>query len=98
MVEEYWHQIKRDLRVSEYHSTVVHMCRALSEYFGTARLKLDAMKFINRMSLSSKNFELSLYDMRAIELRRDVTGPADITLSLIVHIAVPINSCSRQYA
>ena len=56
VVEEYWHQSKRDLLVSEYYSTVVHMRRALSEYFRTARPKLDAMKFINRTSLPCKNF------------------------------------------
>ena len=56
VVEEYWHQSKRDLLVSEYYSTVVHMRRALSEYFRTARPKLDAMKFINRRSLLCKNF------------------------------------------
>ena len=51
VVEEYWHQSKRDLLVSEYYSTIVHMRHALSEYFRTARPKLDAMKFINRRSL-----------------------------------------------
>ena len=56
VVEEYWHQPKRDLLVSKYYSTAVHMRRVLSEYFRTAHSKLDAMKFINRTSLPRKNF------------------------------------------
>ncbi len=56
VVEKYWHQSKRDVLVSEYYATVVHMHRAVSEYFRTARPKLDAMKFICRKSLPVKNF------------------------------------------
>ncbi len=56
VVEEYWHQAKRDVSVSEYYATVVHMRHAMSEYFRTARPKLDAMKFICRRSLTLKNF------------------------------------------
>ena len=36
-VEEYWHQTERDMLVSEYYATVVHMRRAMSEYFRTGR-------------------------------------------------------------
>ena len=54
--EEYWHQAKRDVLVSEYYATVVQMRRAMSEYFRTARPGLDVMKFINRKSLDLKNF------------------------------------------
>ena len=56
VVEKYWHQSKRDVLVSEYYATVVHMHRAVSEYFRTARPKLDVMKFIYRKSLPVKNF------------------------------------------
>lgn len=56
VIGEYWHQSRCDLPVSEYYATVVHMRRALSEYFRTARPKFDAMKFINGTSLPSKNF------------------------------------------
>ncbi len=56
VVEEYWHQSKRNLLVGEYYSTIVQMRHTMSEYFRTARPKLDAMKFIARTSLPCKNF------------------------------------------
>ena len=46
VMEEYWHQSKRDVLVSEYYGTIGQMRRAMSEYFRTARPWLDAMKFI----------------------------------------------------
>lgn len=55
-VEEYWHQSKRDILVSEYYGTVAEMRRTMSEYFRTAQPKLDVMKFICRKSLNRKNF------------------------------------------
>ncbi len=55
VTEEYWHQSKRDVLVSEYYGTVGQMRHAMSEYFRTARPGLDAMKFICRKSLDLKN-------------------------------------------
>ena len=56
VMEEYWHQAKRDVLVSEYYGTVVQMRRAMSEHFRTARPGLDAMAFICRKSFDLKNF------------------------------------------
>ena len=56
VIEEYWHRSKRDAMVSEYYGTIGQMHSAMSEYFRTARSKLDAMKFIGRKSLYLKNF------------------------------------------
>ena len=56
VMEEYWHQSKRDVLVSEYYGTVVQMRRAMSEHFRTARPGLDAMAFICRKSFDLKNF------------------------------------------
>ena len=56
VMEEYWHQSKRDVLVSEYYSTIGQMRRAMSEYFRTARSGLDAMSFICRRSFDLKNF------------------------------------------
>ena len=56
VMEEYWHQSKRDILVSEYYSTIGQMRRAMSEYFRTARPGLDPMAFICRRSLDLKNF------------------------------------------
>ena len=56
VMEEYWHQSKRDVLVSEYYGTIGQMHRAMSEHFRTARPWLDAMKFICRKSFDLKNF------------------------------------------
>lgn len=55
-IEEYWHQSKREVLVSEHYATVVEMRRALSEYLRTARPQIDVMAFIRRKSLPVKNF------------------------------------------
>ncbi len=55
-VEEYWHQAKRNVLVSEYYATIVQMRNAMSEYFRTARPRIDVMEFICRKSLNVKNF------------------------------------------
>ena len=55
-IEEYWHQSKREVLVSEHYATVVEMRRALSEYLRTARPQIDVMAFICRKSFSVKNF------------------------------------------
>ena len=57
VVEEYRHQSKRDLLVSEYYSMVAYMRRALSEYFRTARLKLDAMSSSIERLCPAKTFD-----------------------------------------
>lgn len=55
-VEEYWHQGKRVLLMSEYYRTFADMCNAISLYFPTARFNLDIMKYANRKAaLFSKN-------------------------------------------
>ncbi len=56
VTEEYWHQAKRDVLVSEYYATVGEMRHTVSEYFRTARPELDVMKFISRSPLTLKNF------------------------------------------
>ena len=48
VIEEYWHQSKRDILVSEYYGTFGKMKHALSEYLRTHRTDLDPMKFICR--------------------------------------------------
>ena len=55
-IEEYWHQSKRDILVSEYYATFREMRHALSEYLRTSGPKLDVMKYIRRKSLTTKNF------------------------------------------
>ena len=56
VIEEYWHQAKRDVLVSKYYYTILDMHCAMSEYFRTTRTRLDVMKFICRRSLDVKNF------------------------------------------
>jgi len=55
-IEEYWHQSKRDMLVSQYYATVVEMRKALSEYFRTSKHHIDVIKFIRRRSFPVKNF------------------------------------------
>jgi len=55
-VEEYWHQAKRDVLVSEYYATFGEMRRTLSEYLRTSGPKLDILKYIGRQSLVLKDF------------------------------------------
>jgi len=55
-IEEYWHQAKRDVLVSEYYATFGEMRRTLSEYLRTSDLRLDIMKYIGRQSLVLKDF------------------------------------------
>jgi len=55
-VEEYWHQAKRDVLVSEYYATFGEMRRTLSEYLRTSGPRLDIMKYIGRQSLVLKDF------------------------------------------
>ena len=55
-IEEYWHQAKRDVLVSEYYDTMDHMRRTLSEYLRTVEPSLDVMKYVGRKSIVVKNF------------------------------------------
>jgi len=55
-IEEYWHQSKRDVLVSEYYATFEEMRRAVSEYTRTSGPRLDIMKYIGRKSLVFRNF------------------------------------------
>jgi len=55
-IEEYWHQAKRDILVSEYYATFGEMRRTLSEYLRTSGPRLDIMKYIGRQSLVLKDF------------------------------------------
>jgi len=55
-VEEYWHQAKRDVLVSEYYATFEEMRRTLPEYLRTSGPKLDIMKYMGRRSLVLKDF------------------------------------------
>ena len=57
VIEEYWHQAKRRLLVSEYYPAFADMKRAISEYFRTSRLKLDMYVYLDRWPTSIlKNF------------------------------------------
>ena len=47
-IEEYWHQSKRDILVSEYYGTFVDMRNTLSKYLRTKSTNLDVMAYINR--------------------------------------------------
>ena len=42
-IEEYWHQAKRDILVSEYYATIGEMKRTLSEYLRTESTNLDVI-------------------------------------------------------
>jgi len=55
-MEQYRHQAKRDVRVSEYYATLGEMRRTLSEYLRTSGPRLDIMKYIGRQSLVLKDF------------------------------------------
>ena len=55
-IEEYWHQAKRDVPVSEYYGTMDHMRRTFSEYLRTAEPNLDVMKYASRKSIVVKDF------------------------------------------
>ena len=46
-VEEYWHQGKRILLVSEYYKTFSDMRRAASTYYRTTRFNLELLKYAN---------------------------------------------------
>ena len=59
-MEQYWHQSKRDILVSEYYGTLVKMRHTPSEYLSTSGPKLD-VKYISRKSLTLKNFGSILY-------------------------------------
>jgi len=45
-VEACWQRGKRDLLVSEYYGTFAAMCAAISEYYRTARFKLDVYGYL----------------------------------------------------
>ena len=47
-MEEYGHQGKRVLLVSEYYKTFQDMHRAVSLYYRTVRFNLDLLKFVSR--------------------------------------------------
>jgi len=49
-IEEYWHQAKRDILVSEYYATFEEMKRALSEHLRTAGFDQDVMEYIGARS------------------------------------------------
>ena len=55
-IENYWRQAKRSVLVSEHYSTLQYMRHSMSEYFRTSRLDLDVMKFVQRKSITPKNF------------------------------------------
>ncbi len=47
-IEEYWHQAKRDILVSEYYATFENMRHVLSQYIRTSGPRLDVMRYIGR--------------------------------------------------
>lgn len=55
-IEEYWHQSKRDILVSEYYGTFETMRSVLSTYLRSHRTKLDVMRYIGRHHITPKNF------------------------------------------
>ena len=55
-IEEYWHQPRRDVLVSEYYATFAQVRHTLSEYLRTSGSRLDVMKYIGRKSLALKDF------------------------------------------
>jgi len=55
-IEQYRHQAKRDILVSEYYATFGEMRRTLSEYLRTSGPRPDVMKYIGRQSLVLKDF------------------------------------------
>ncbi len=54
-MEEYWHQSKHDVLVSEYYATVGAMRQTLSEYLRTHCTKLDVIKYVKRDPKTFKN-------------------------------------------
>ena len=55
-IEEYWHQAKRDILISEYYGTLLAMKQKLSEYLRTHKSDLDVMNYIERRSIKFQNF------------------------------------------
>ena len=55
-IEEYWHQAKRDVLVSEYYATFERMRHVLSQYIRTSGPRLDVMKYVCRKSITPVNF------------------------------------------
>jgi len=49
-IEEYWHQAKRDILVSEYYATFEEMKRTLSEHLRTAGFDHDILEYIGARS------------------------------------------------
>ena len=49
-IEEFWHQAKRDVLVSEYYATFEEMRKTLSEYLRTASFKHDIMEYLGTKS------------------------------------------------
>ncbi len=49
-MEEYWHQTKRDVLVSEYYATFEEMRHALSEYLRTTSFADDIMEYLGTKS------------------------------------------------
>ncbi len=46
LIEEFWHQAKRDVLVSEYYATIEEMRHALSEYLRTAGFDHSVMEYL----------------------------------------------------
>lgn len=55
-IEAYWHQVKRDILISEYYGTFLAIKQKISEYLGTHKLDLDVMNYIERRSIKLQNF------------------------------------------
>lgn len=53
---KYWHPVKRNVLMSEYYAAMVHIRRAMSEYFRTTRPGPDMVKSVCRKLLDRKNF------------------------------------------